>query len=638
MDERLHLFGDYQLDLARGCLLRGRTPIHLRPQSFEVLRFLARNPGRLISKERLIEEVWQGRAVTDDSIVQCMRDVRHALGEDAGRRIRNVRGRGYIFEPAAERTASDEVEPFTERLDVISVVVDEDDGDAPAPGGGVLADAPARTPMVRTIVGAAVVVALLLVAGLGYRLTQGPAPDDRIESIAVLPLVNEAGDSEAEYLSDGLTDSIINSLSHLPGVTVKARGTVFRFKGRPVDPQRAARELSVQAVLSGRVVQRGNELTLYVSLADGRSGNQLWGEQYVRKLTDLAALQQEITRDVSEKLQGRLSRRDRQRVARDYTADPEAYLLYLRGRYHSLKTTQTDLHKGIAFYREAIDADPTYALAYSGLADAYRALSIVGQLPSTEAFPQARAAARHALELDDGLPDAYVALGWIGFSFDWKWAEAERHLRKALELNPKNPDARRAIAHLLSNLGRHDEALAEIRIARELDPLTLIVNALEGQFLFYASRFDEAEQRFRKTLDLDPGYWVAHNGLGRVYILRGMYAEAVAALTTARSLAQGSTESIPQLAYALARWGKTDEARAVLRELESLAADRYVPAYHFAVIHNGLGNRERALDYLERSFTQREVQLTFIKIDTRWDALRADPRFAAIARRMGLGS
>jgi Flp pilus assembly protein TadD len=270
------------------------------------------------------------------------------------------------------------------------------------------------------------------------------------------------------------------------------------------------------------------------------------------------------------------------------------------------------------------------------MANAFRALPIVGRVPSKEAFPQARAAARQALEIDDGLVDAHVALGWIRFSFDWDWIAAEEELQRAISLSPENPDAHRAYGHLLSNLGRHDEALAEIRLVRELDPLMLIGNALEGQFLFYAGRNREAEVRFRKTLDLEPNYWVAHNGLGRVYLLRKMFSEAAAAFTTARALAPESLEPIPQLGYALARWGKRDEARAILRELESRAAVHYVPAYNFAMIHNGLGEREQALHYLEQSFEQREVQLTFIRIDTRWDDLRADPRFVSIARRVGL--
>jgi serine/threonine-protein kinase len=353
-------------------------------------------------------------------------------------------------------------------------------------------------------------------------------------------------------------------------------------------------------------------------------------------LVELAATQQEITRDIAERLRLTVSPAEHDRVRRDHTANPEAYLSYLRGRHYAFKTTEPEIRRAISFYQRALDADPLYALAYAGMADAYRALSIVGLEPSSEAFPQARAAARRALEIDDTLSDAHVALGWILFSFDWDWQAAERELRRAIELRPGSPDAHRAYAHLLSNIGRHEEALAEARIARELDPLILLTNALEGQFLFYAGRDAEAEARYRKTLELEPNYWVAHNGLGRVYLHRRMFPEAVAAFRAAVDLAAKSSESLTQLGYVLARWGRREEARATIRQLESLAAGHYVPAYAFAMIYNGLGERDRALRYLEQSLDQREVQLTFIKIDTRWDPIRADPRFRAIARRVGL--
>jgi TolB-like protein/DNA-binding winged helix-turn-helix (wHTH) protein/Flp pilus assembly protein TadD len=628
--EKVHLFGEYMLDMARGCLLRGSEVVHLRPQSYEVLKYLVEHRGRLIGKEKLIEEVWRGRAVTDDSLVQCLRDVRQALGDRRGQYVRNVRGRGYIFDAGTAVAEAREPLPIrTEQVDIVRVVVEEEE-----PVFRRLRDG--RRHVSPPVAGLLSITVVALVAGAAW-LRSSRSPDSpRIESIAVLPFVNESGDSDAEYLSDGITESLINSLSRLPELSVKARSSVFRYKGREIEPQQIAAELSVEAILTGRAVQRGDDLTLYLSLVDGRTGNQLWGDEYVRKLTDVVVLQREIARDVSQKLQARLSGADQPTLAKDYTANADAYLLYLRGLYHSRKSTQSEIRKGIHFYQQAVQRDPTYALAYAGLADAHRALSIVGDLPSQEAYSQAKAAAVRALEIDPDLPEAHIALGWISFSYDWDWSAAERELRRAIELSPTNSNAHRAYAHLLSNLGRHDEAIAEARRARELDPLMLIANALEGQFLFYAGRDGEAESRYRKTLELDPNYWVAHSGLGRVYIGRQMFPEAIAALTTARELAPGSTESMTQLGYALARSGKREEAEAVLKELRAIAADAYVPAYNFAMIYNGLGRTDEALAQLERSFQAREVQLTFIRIDTRWDALRDEPRFAAIAARMNL--
>src|SRR2546426_8423784 len=478
---------------------------------------------------------------------------------------------------------------------------------------------------------------LVLVAGIvgvGIYLKAGKT-EIAIESLAVLPFRNESGNTDAEYLSDGITESLINSLSQLPKLSVKARSSVFRYKGKEVEPQQIASELSVQAILTGRVVQRGDELALYLSLVDARSGNQLWGEQYNRRLTDLLALQREIARDVSSKLRGKLSGADEQRVMKDYTANTEAFRLYLNGRYHYFKLTEAEIRKSIGLFQQALDADPAYARAYAGMADSYRTLPIASYVPSKEAFPQAKAAARRALDIDDDLADAHIVLGWVGFWFDWDWTGAENQFRRAIELSPDNADAYRGYAQLLSSLGRHDEAIATIEKARALDALTLVIQALEAQYLFYAGRDGEAIARAQKVLQGDSTFWLAHNILGRIYTRQERYDEAIAAFVRARELSSDSPEVITQLGYALAKSGKHEQAQATLKELRLIAAEKYVPAYSFAMIHNGLGEREDALKHLEKSFQEREAQLTFIKIDTRWDGLRAEPRFQAILRGVG---
>jgi len=276
----------------------------------------------------------------------------------------------------------------------------------------------------------------------------------QIESIAVLPFVNESGSRDAEYLSDGMTDSLINSLSQISHLSVKAHGTVFRYKGQQIDPQQVASQLSVQALVSGRLVQRGDDVILYLSLVDARNGNQIWGDQYNRKLTDLVVLQQEIARDVSQKLRPRLAGADEQKVKRAYTPSAEAYKLYLKGRYHILKLTLSEIQTGISYYQQAIAIDPSYALAYAGLADAYRS-ALAGDMPSTELLAKAKSAAQKAIELDDTLADAHVQLGFIIFWKDWDWNESENEFRRALKLDPNNADAHLFYAHLLSNTGRH---------------------------------------------------------------------------------------------------------------------------------------------------------------------------------------
>jgi DNA-binding winged helix-turn-helix (wHTH) protein/TolB-like protein/tetratricopeptide (TPR) repeat protein len=612
---RTLLFNGYELDRLKGCLLRRGTPVHLRPQAYEVLDFLAARAGRLVTKDALIAHVWRGRAVGDDSLVQCLRDVRQALGDEGGRIIRNVRGRGYIFDPGTATAAQP--------------------GDAataiPEPAAAV----PSAAPSGRRGHLAAGILAVVTLASVGYAVffTRPAAPP--IGSIAVMPLTNDTGDADADYLADGTTEAFIDMLARIPTLSVKAWTVVSAYKGSKAAPGQVARDLGVAALLYGRIARQGNDLSLRVSLVDGASGNQLWGDRYTG-IAELPRLQRQVALGVERALRTGLSAEERGTLAAGYTVDGDAYLLYLRGRYHSHATTEAGMRQAIDYYEQAIRVAPDFAPAYAAMAEAYRSLSIVGQLPSMEAFPQARRAATRALELDSRLPEAHVALGWIGFSFDWDWAAAEQQFKTAVALNPQSPEAHFGYAHLLSNWGRHAEALVEIARARDLDPRSPIINMLEGQMLFYASRLDAAEARHRKVLEIVPDYWPAHLGIGRVDISRGRLPEAIAAIRTSVAQSSNAIEPLTQLGYALAASGNRAGADDVLGQLTARAADGYVPAYSFAMISNGLGNDDDALRYLEQSVVQREVQATFIKIDSRWDRLRPNPRFVQLLRTLHL--
>jgi TolB-like protein/Tfp pilus assembly protein PilF len=417
-----------------------------------------------------------------------------------------------------------------------------------------------------------------------------PNRTNTIDSIAVLPFVNASESSELEYLSDGMTESLINSLSQLPNLSVKARSSVFRYKGKDLDPQQVASQLSVQALLNGRVAQRGNDLTLYLSLVDGRNGNQLWGEQYNRKLSDLLALQSEIARDVSTKVRARLSGADRQMLGKNSTANTEAYQFYLRGRHHALKLTLPETQKAISYLQQAIALDPSYALAYAGLAEAYFT-ALAAELPATEFLPKAKAAAQKAIEIDDTLAAGHAQLGYIAF-WDWDWGTSENELKRALELDPDSAETHFFYAHLLSNTGRHAQALTEAKHAQELDPLNMKINVLEGHFLMCAGKIDEAVSRLQKTLELDQSFWFAHMFASSVYIEKGMFAEAAAEARKAKELSGGTTLPDAQLAYALAKLGQRSEAEKVLEELLKSSKERYVPPYHIALVYNGLGMRD----------------------------------------------
>jgi eukaryotic-like serine/threonine-protein kinase len=480
----------------------------------------------------------------------------------------------------------------------------------------------------------AVLVGLLVMAGfLAYRpFVQRP----QIESIAVMPFVNEGGTSEVEYLSDGMTESLINGLSRLPNLSVKARSSVFRYKGKDVDPQRIASELSVQAILNGRVVQRGDNLTLYLSLVDARDGNQLWGEQYDRKVADLVSLQREIARDVSQKLRSRLSGAEQQKVTKDYTANTEAYQLYLKGRFNVFKLTPLEVKTGISYFQQAIQLDPNYALAYVGLADAYRSFALGGEMVPTEFLAKSKAAAQRALEIDDSLAEAHTALGMTMLWYDWNWSAVENQFKRALELNPNSAETHQFYAHLLSNTGRHVEALAEIKRARELDPYSPFLNTLEGQFLLYAGKPDEALARLRETFELAPGFWFPHVFASSAYIEKGMFVEAIIEARRATELSSAQTLSVALEGYALAKLGKYEEARIVLDRLLKLSKERFVPPYHIAFLYNGLGQRNEAFAWLERGFEQRDPKMTFLKVEPKWNNLRDDPRFVDLMRRVGL--
>jgi len=638
-NERVTLFKGFTLDLARGCVLHSDRPVHLRPQSYEVLKYLVENKGRLISKDKLIEEVWQGRAVTDGSLGKCIEEVREALGPEARQYVRNVRGRGYIFDPGVHESSEMRV-LRREEIDVVSVVI-EDDEDASAAGRKQIAVRSAvrkhpvtgvkRFNQIALIVLPALTIAAAIIGYFNYFAPRSAI----INSIAVMPFTNVSGDPNMEYLSDGIGDSINNSLSQLTGLRVMSRNSVYRFKGRETDVGTFGRDLSVEAVLTGRLALSGNDLLISVELVKAADNTLIWGEHYNRKLTDLGSLQTEIARDVSRKLRAQLSPADERKLAKNYT-NAEAYELYLKGRYHHFKLTLPEIRKGITFYQQAIAADPTYALAYAGLAEAYRTLAIAGWgEASKDVLPQAKAAATRALEIDPDLAEAHVALGWIRFSFDWDWDAAENEFRKAIELSPNSSDAHRGYAHLFSILGRGDEAIAEGRRARELDPLSLINNALEGQFLFYAGHDEEAIARLRKSLEIEPTFWIAHNVLGRVYTGQGRYDEAIDEFRKAIEFGRGANEPVTQLGYALAKSGRREEAKDTLEELKIAATKNYVPAYNFAVIYNGLGDKEQALKYLEKSFQEREVQITFIKIDTRWNEIHDDVHFQSLMQRLG---
>lgn len=451
-----------------------------------------------------------------------------------------------------------------------------------------------------------------------------------VESIAVLPFVNESGNADVEYLSDGMTESLINSLSQLPRLSVKARSSVFRYKGKDTTPQTIATELSVQAILTGRVVQRGDNLTLYLSLVDSRNGNQLWGAQYNRKSAELLSLQSEIARDVANKLRMTLSGNDEKKVAKNYTTNAEAYQLYLRGRFHQRKNTPQELQKAIEYFQQAITLDSHFPLAYAGLAFAYAPLSDLASLQPRELMLKAKEAALQALSLDDQSGEAHTALGCILYAYDYDFAGAEREFKHAIELNPNDLDAHGAYGDLLTCLGRHEESLVEVRRAVEIDPLSLGANCQYGESLSFARRYDEAIAQLKKTLELDDSYWLTHYYLAITYNMKGDYAESVAERVKIHELFS-RTQTAALIRESFARGGR----QGFLRAMTGKRGPINLAPYIVATFYVELGEKDKALAILNQMYKEHNCELILLKVDPRLDPLRDDPGFQDLLRRVG---
>ena len=478
----------------------------------------------------------------------------------------------------------------------------------------------------RVIAPVALSFVVIGVAGYFY-LSRNHKP--AIESIAVMPFVNQSGNQDVEYLSDGMTETLINSLSQLPNLSVKARSSVFRYKGREVEPQVVGNELNVQAILNGRVVQRANDLILYLSLVDTRTGNQIWGEQYNRKQADLISLQNEIGRDVLTKLRTKLSGADEQKVAKNFTQNAEAYQLYLQGRFFWNKRTRENVQKSIEYFQQAIEKDPNYALGYAGLSDGYTLLAYYGGAPAREVMPKAKAAALRAVSLDSNLAESHNALGFVFSFYDYDYAGAEREYKKAIELNPNYALAHQNLGVMLARISRQAEGMAELRRALEIEPFSIVMNRLYGDILVCSRRYDEALAQLKKTLALDPSFPTTHLSLFTVYQLMGKYAESVESFAKYQELsARPQTATFARESFAEGGW------QGYLREMTGTRRPEGVSPFIAATFFVQLGEKDKAFVELNKALENREYLLLYIKIDPRLDALRDDPRYQELVRRM----
>jgi eukaryotic-like serine/threonine-protein kinase len=457
-----------------------------------------------------------------------------------------------------------------------------------------------------------------------------------IHSLAVLPFENASGEAEHEYLSDGITGSLINTLATVPKLRVMAQSTVFRYKGRKIDPQAIGRELNVRAVLTGRIMHVGSSLRIGTELVDVATGSQLWGAQYHRKPDDIFVVQDEISGEISGKLRLQLTRAEKKRLTKHHTEDAEAYRLYLRGRHHWNMWTEEGFYKAIDYFQQAIEKDPSYALAYAGVADSYILLGWNSYLPPKQVFPKGKAAATTALLLDPDLPEAHASLAALLWLHDWRWDEAQIEFKRSLELDPTYPTANHWYAEYLMTMGKHAEVTARMKKGQELDPLSLIINVAVGWAFYNDRRYDEAIEQLRRTIELDPNYPVTYWILGLLLRKTGRYELAATEGEKGVRLSGGSPMMRAALAQTFAAAGRTTEAIQTLDELTELAKHRYVAPYFFAGIYVGLGENDRAIEYLEKSYEEHCHWLIYLHIDPSMDGLRDNPCFQNLLQRVRL--
>jgi adenylate cyclase len=454
--------------------------------------------------------------------------------------------------------------------------------------------------------------------------------------LAVLPLANIGSSSDDEYLADGLTEELISVLSRIAGLSVIARTSVMRYKGSSKGIAAIGKELNVETFVEGSVRRMGGTLRITAKLVDARTEESLWSQEYDRSIDDIFSIQSDIAHQTAEALNLEILLREREGIERRSTRSMDAYQSYLKGRYFWNKRSKESLDKAVGYFRQALEKDPRYAPAYAGLADAYAVLALLEFVAPRDAYPEAKKMVEKALAIDDGLAEAHTSLALIRFQYDWDWKGSEKEFKRAIELNANYAPAHHFYADLLKAQGRFDEALQQIGLAQDLDPLSLAISTGVGHVLYLSRRYDDSIRQYSKTVELDPSFMQTHLWFGRPYLQKGMYSEAIAELQKAVSLSGESTVALAMLGHALASAGKRDEANQVLQKLVERSKTNYVPSYWIAVIYNGFRDRENVLSWLEKAYDERSSWLAWVKVEPRFDWLRGETGFDSIVKRLGL--
>jgi TolB-like protein/DNA-binding winged helix-turn-helix (wHTH) protein/Flp pilus assembly protein TadD len=610
-------FGVFELDLKNLELRKAGSLIRLPPQPFKVLALLANHPGELVTRDDIQHQIWMGAAYVDfeRGINHCVSQIRAVLEDDAEtpRYIQTLPRRGYRFiAPISGETGAPVVS--SDRSPLSSLW---------------------NTSGFRLGALCLVVVLAATVFGLKHAATEQKAKLSKVP-LAVLPFDNLSGDPRQDYFAEGMTEALITQLGKFSGLRVTSKQSVMHFNGVDSPANEIARELNVNEIVKGSVIQSNGRVRITAQLIDPTSGSYVWSDSYEGDIRNILTLQSEVASAIASKIKIVMTPQERENVKSLQGVNPAAHEDYLRGRYYWNKRTREALNRSIEYFELAIKEDPQYAPAYAGLADSYNLLAFSGALAPKVAYPEATRAAMKALQLDDTLADAHTSLADIRSVYEWKWSEAEKEYRRAIELNTSYAIAHQWYASYLVAMGRTAESISEAKQALELDPLSLMINSNLGWSYYLAGRDDEAIEHYRVVIEMDPNFGPAHLNLGRAYEQKEMFAPAILEIQKAISLSNETPSALAALGYAYGVAGQMKEATETADRLKTMSQKGYVPPYDLAVIYAGLGNKDEALRWLQQAYQERSGELLYIKVDPRLVSLRADRKFLALTREMGL--
>lgn len=580
-------FGPFRVLTTERRVMRDGEVVPLTPKVFDTLLALVQNSGRLVAKDELMKMIWQDSFVEEGNLTQNIFILRKALGESPHdhQYIMTIPGQGYRFVAEVREIPR----PRDERRPSASAFEDE----------------------------------------------RAPGDETEVTSLAVLPFKPLSAETDDEYLGPGIADTLITRLSNIRRLRVRSTNSVLKYMELHTDPLEAGRELKVDAVLDGKIQRAGERIRVNMQLIRVRDALTLWAEKFDEKFTDIFEVQDSIAEQVMRALALQLTTAEKKLLTKRYTESPEAFQLYIKGRHFWNKRTVEGLKRGMGYAQQAIDIDPTYTMAYIGVADSYNLLAGYAGLAPKENFPKAKAAALRAQEIDDTLAEAETSLGFVAYRYEWDWDEAEERFRRAIRLRPDYPTGHHWYGEFLATQGRFPESISELERAQQLDPLSLPINTDLGQSFFFAGQYDSAIEQMHKTLEMDRSFVRAEIILGAAYEQQGMYTEAIAALTRARAVAGANPLAMGGLGHIYAVAGKRELALEALEELKQLASERYVSAYNIAIIYAGLSDDEQALEWLGKAFENRDVWLVWLGVNPRFAGLRRDARFTELLRRIG---